>query len=164
MAVTIARVAWDDPRGVAIRAAMDAEMSALYASSIQSRTPEEAAEINDIIALQPQDVVASVLALDGELPVGHAALKAFGDSLEVKKVIVDQAHRGRGISKLVMLELEDIAREKGFSSLILQTGDRQPEAISLYKRLGYTEIPAFGKYGLLDVSVCFEKKLDHVAS
>jgi len=164
MAITIARVAWDDPRGVALRTAMDAEMSALYATSIVARTPDEAAEINAIIALQPEDVVASVIALEGDTAVGHAALKAFENSLEVKKVVVDPNHRGKGISKLVMLELEDIAREKGFSSLILQTGDRQPEAIALYKRLGYVEIPVFGKYGLLDVSICFEKKLDQVAS
>jgi putative acetyltransferase len=41
----------------------------------------------------------------------------------------------------------------------LETGVRQPEAISLYEKLGYHRIPNYGKYRDSEMSVCFEKIL-----
>ncbi|WP_213813648.1 GNAT family N-acetyltransferase [Glaciihabitans sp. dw_435] len=157
--ITIERVGWDDVRAPALRQAMDAEMGILYGPTMVGQTPEELAEVMAVLALRPEDVVATVLALDGDVAVGHAALRWFGDSLEVKKVVVDPRYRGQGISKKVMLELEDIAREMGVTSIVLQTGDLQVEAIGLYERLGYTRIPVYGAYGLITAAVCFEKTL-----
>jgi ribosomal protein S18 acetylase RimI-like enzyme len=30
--------------------------------------------------------------------------------------------------------------------MVLETGDRQPEAIALYQKAGYTRVPDFGHY------------------
>lgn len=155
--ITIERVQWDDVRAPALRQAMDAEMGVLYGPTMLDQTPEQIAELMAVLALRPEDVVATVLALDGEVAVGHAALKRFGESLEVKKVVVDPAYRGQGISKRIMLELENVARELGVTSLVLQTGDLQIEAIGLYERLGYVRIPVYGPYALISAAVCFEK-------
>lgn len=42
---------------------------------------------------------------------------------------------------------------------VLETGIRQPEAIALYKRSGYVQIPNYGQYLNVENSVCFEKVL-----
>jgi GNAT superfamily N-acetyltransferase len=91
--------------------------------------------------------------------IGHAALRWFEDSLEVKRVFVDPAYRGRGISKLLMLELERIARELGATSLILQTGNLQVEAITLYEKLGFVPIERFGLYAPIPFFLCYGKTL-----
>jgi GNAT superfamily N-acetyltransferase len=102
----------------------------------------------------------SVGAFDGEELVGHAALRPFEDSLEVKRVYVRSDHRGQGISKQLMFELETIARERGVTSLILQTGDRQTEAIALYTKLGYVPIDRFGAYAPVPFFLCYGKTLE----
>ena len=40
----------------------------------------------------------------------------------------------------------DRARQVGYSRLILETGPEQPEAASLYIKLGYQRIPVYGRY------------------
>jgi GNAT superfamily N-acetyltransferase len=60
------------------------------------------------------------------------------------------------------LDLETVARELGATRIVLETGPRQPEAIALYHRAGFADIPLFGDY--LDsphpeLSVCMEKIL-----
>ena len=58
-----------------------------------------------------------------------------------------------------MAELERIAAERGAQRLILQTGDRQPEAVTLYERIGYTRIPIYAPYLEISFSQCFEKPI-----
>jgi hypothetical protein len=41
----------------------------------------------------------------------------------------------------------------------LETGVRQPEAISLYESMGYHRIANYGEYRDSGLSVCFEKGL-----
>lgn len=54
--------------------------------------------------------------------------------------------RGTGASRALMAELERLASARGAARLILQTGDRQPEAIALYQRIGYAPIEVFEPY------------------
>jgi ribosomal protein S18 acetylase RimI-like enzyme len=68
-------------------------------------------------------------------------------------------HRGRGISRALMIELEAIAREMGAASLVLQTGPLQVPAIALYESLGYEAIPPYGKYTVIPNALCYQKTL-----
>jgi GNAT superfamily N-acetyltransferase len=153
------RVEWDDPRAVALRAEMDAEMTALYASSMDGLSPERKAAVLVALAANPEQIVATVLALDGEEAVGHAALRPLEGALEVKKVFVTAEARGRGISWALMRELEVIASERHVARLVLQTGDRQPVAIGLYEAIGYQQIPVYEPYTVLPVALCYGKVL-----
>ena len=160
--VTMLRVDWHDPRAVVLRSAMDAEMSALYAERMSASSPETAAAIDRALVLHPEEIVETVLVLDGESDgavevIGHAALRPFEDALEVKRVFISAAHRGRGIAKALLTEIESIARERGIGRLVLQTGVLQLEAIGLYRRFGYTEIAPFRGYEAVPESLCFEK-------
>jgi GNAT superfamily N-acetyltransferase len=114
------------------------------------------------LAVNPADVVATLILLapDGT-PVGHAALRRLRDDFEVKRVVVDASVRGQGLAKGLMAELETIARDAGARRLILQTGDRQPEAVALYRRLGYRDIEIYPPYvDAIPFSRCFEKVVD----
>jgi hypothetical protein len=42
---------------------------------------------------------------------------------------------------------------------VLESGERQPEAIGLYAASGYVRIPRFGEYADNLSSVCFAKQL-----
>jgi GNAT superfamily N-acetyltransferase len=162
--IRLERVHWDDERAIALRATMDAESGALYVR-VMARMPKADREtFAAILPVHTEDVVATLIAYDDDVPVGHAGLKLLkgqlSDALEVKKVFVEPAHRGRGLSRVLMIELESIAREAGARRLVLQTGDQQIAAIALYESLGYEPMPPFGGYEIFPPTLCFEKVLD----
>ncbi len=78
---------------------------------------------------------------------------------EIRRMYVAPAARGRGLSRVVLARLEEEARRLGYSAVRLETGDRQPEAISLYRSAGYEPIPRYGPYVDDERSICLEKRL-----
>lgn len=67
--------------------------------------------------------------------------------------------RGKGVATKILAELESWAAELGYRYCILETGKRQPEAIALYKKMGYRIIKNYGPYAGVENSVCFEKRI-----
>ncbi|MFD1870860.1 GNAT family N-acetyltransferase [Hymenobacter bucti] len=113
------------------------------------------AQFNTIASLQHV-----VVAYQDDEPVGCGAFKPFdADSVEVKRMFVQPAHRGQGVAQAVLAELEQWAGELGYASGVLETGKRQPEAIRLYERSGYARIPNYGQYVGIENSVCMRKAL-----
>lgn len=101
-----------------------------------------------------------VVAYEDGAPVGCGAIKHYSeDTMEVKRMYVPPEHRGRGIASKVLKELESWARALRYKKCILETGEKQPEAIALYHRNQYGVIPNFGQYADVPTSVCFEKLL-----
>jgi GNAT superfamily N-acetyltransferase len=94
-----------------------------------------------------------------DVPVACGALRPFEDAIEVKRMFVAPDQRGRGLARQLLKFLEDVARKRGFTRAILETGSGQPEAIALYEATGWKRIANFGKYVDNDWSVCFEKNL-----
>ena len=93
--------------------------------------------------------------------IACGAIKAFeGKAMEVKRMFVLKGFRSRGIAQLVLGSLEDWSLELGMEKCILETGKRQPEAISLYRKTGYSIIPNYGQYKGVENSVCMEKELN----
>lgn len=160
-AFQVLRVPWDDQRASALRVAMDAEMGERYAGRLT-----QSAAVSRAFAIDPSDIVAVVIVINGVVvdsngtAVGHAALRRLGDEWEVKRVIVDSSHRGNGIGRLLMSQIESLARDNGAERLILHTGDRQPEAVAMYQQIGYTSIDVYPPYDAIPFSLCFEKRLD----
>ena len=156
---TFELVEYDDPHAVELRAAMDEEMGARYEMHLISE--DQLAKVGAALTVDPATIAATVLAIsNGGTPVGHAALRPKGDSWEVKRVIVLDSVRGQGVGAALMNELERLTRDAGVTRMILQTGDRQPEAVRLYERLGWTPIPAYEPYAsAIPQSLCFEKVL-----
>jgi GNAT superfamily N-acetyltransferase len=101
-----------------------------------------------------------VVAYENEKPVGCGAIKEYEvNTMEVKRMYVSPECRKRGIASKILSELENWARELSYAKCILETGKKQPEAIALYRKNGYTLIPNFGQYAQAINSLCFEKKV-----
>lgn len=101
-----------------------------------------------------------VLAYHDAIPAGCGAIKEYTPAIaEVKRMFVHPDFRRLGIARAILSELEIWAGEIGYSSCILETSIRQPEAISLYHKMNYNSIPNYGQYHGVESSVCFEKHL-----
>lgn len=101
-----------------------------------------------------------VVAYKDDIPVGCGAIKKYSDLvIEIKRMYVLPEYRGKGIAGAVLSNLEAWAVELGFTESILETGKKQPEAIRLYQKSGYTTIPNYGQYQGVENSVCMQKKL-----
>lgn len=79
---------------------------------------------------------------------------------EIKRMYVIPAYRGRGIAGHLLAALEDHAKVLGARQLVLETGDRQPESLAVYRRAGFEEIPRFGEYVDSPLSMCMGKALE----
>lgn len=102
-----------------------------------------------------------VLAYENGKAVSCGAIKAsLPGCMEVKRMFTLPGFRGKGLATKVLAELEKWAGETGCSRTILETGKKQPEAIAVYQKAGYHQIPNYGQYEGIENSVCFEKKLN----
>jgi GNAT superfamily N-acetyltransferase len=102
-----------------------------------------------------------VIAYKEGKAVGCGAIRPYDEkTMEVKRMYVLPEFRGQGIASLVLQELENWCRELKAERCILETGKKQPEAISLYRKNKYTLIPNFGPYANVESSVCLEKVLN----
>ena len=149
--ITVRPVSWDDAEAVALREAMLDELRDRYSDRILSGEITWADGVESV-------VYTALADSDGEA-VGHVALRRLGADLEIKRMYVSPPARRTGVAMALLAAVEDAARDLGAARLVLQTGDRQPEAIRFYERAGYLPVPVFPPYANLDVSRCFAKTL-----
>ena len=146
----IREVSWDDPAGEALRIAQREELSVRYGREDSEPGPAPTAA----------DVILFLVAFEGDEAIGCGGLRPLDESHgEVKRMFVRPEHRGNGVSTAILRALETAARERDWQRLVLETGDRQPDAIRFYEREGYTRIPNFGYYVDSDLSLCYERVL-----
>ena len=146
-------IAVETPDTVEARALLQASedaMNALY--------PAEANHMLDVAGLMAPEITFLVARLDGEA-VGCGALARRDGWAEIKRLFVAPQARGRGLSRRLMEMLEAAALADGIAVVRLETGDRQPEALGLYRSMGYLERGAFADYPEGPPSLFFEKRL-----
>ena len=101
-----------------------------------------------------------VVAYQDGVAAGCGAIKPFDEGVaEVKRMFVHPDFRRQGVAKAVLKALEAWAHELKYKTTILETGNKQPEAIALYRSNGYRQIPNYGQYAGVENSLCFEKVL-----
>jgi GNAT superfamily N-acetyltransferase len=136
---------------------------------IRALAQEEAVRYADLgpdtfDSFRPGEVLAGrgaflIAHLDGQ-PVGCGALRRMNaDSAEVNRMYVVPTARRRGVARAILSELERRAAEFRYRTIRAETGDRQPEAISLYEDAGFSRVPPFGSHANDPVSIFFEKTL-----
>ncbi|GAA2058501.1 MULTISPECIES: GNAT family N-acetyltransferase [Streptomyces] len=150
---TIEALDWNDPEGAALRAAQRAELDARYGSDDhEPGTVPSAADIDLFLVARDGGGTGAALACG-------ALRRLDAGSAEVKRMYVAPQARGTGVAAAVLRALEAAAVERGWTTLRLETGHRQPDAERFYRRQGYRPIPLFGAYVGSAISVCYERVL-----
>jgi putative acetyltransferase len=109
---------------------------------------------------QEPDGLFLVVRDDDDGAVGCGGICRFDETrAELKRMYVAPQARGLGLGRQVLEELEAHARRLGYRGIVLETGDRQPEALGLYASAGYERIPCYPPYSERSLSLCFEKTL-----
>ncbi|MCC7053206.1 MAG: GNAT family N-acetyltransferase [Gemmatimonadaceae bacterium] len=116
----------------------------------------------DIAAL-PQPFVAPrgalLVALDDGGALGCGALRHFEPGIvEIKRMYVRPAARGRGVGEALLRALLHRAAHLGYDRVRLDTAPELLAARALYGRLGFEPIPHY-QPGLLPDTLCFERVL-----
>ncbi|MEO6229152.1 MAG: GNAT family N-acetyltransferase [Ferruginibacter sp.] len=102
----------------------------------------------------------AVVCYSNDEPIGCGAFKPFEQvQVEIKRMYVLPTFRGKGIGQLILTELEQWVSALNYQSCVLETGKKQPEAISLYQKAGYAFIENYGQYKNVANSVCMQKML-----
>jgi len=101
-----------------------------------------------------------LLAKFGAVPTAVAGLKPLAAGVaEIKRLYVVPEARGRGIGQRLLRRLLDQACQMRYRTVRLDSHrPTMGAAISIYRRLGFTEIPPYGP-DLAGEIACFEKKL-----
>jgi putative acetyltransferase len=151
--ISIARSDLRDADALTLIAELDAELSGRYPEPDANHFRLDADEV------APGRGALLLARLDGEL-VGCGSVRLLDPgTAEIKRMFIRPGARGRGVGRALLTALEGEARALAARRLVLETGDRQPEALALYQRDGFVRIPPFGEYVDSPLSVCMEKRL-----
>ena len=92
--------------------------------------------------------------------LGCCALLDRGDgTVELKRMIVDEAARGRGVGAALLDAAGSEAQRLGARSVLLEVGTRNIAAQALYRRGGFTPREAFAPYIPSPISIFLERRL-----
>ena len=129
---------------------LDAELREMYADLMNTYDQHNLIEHIDTV----------VVAYLNDIPVGCGCFKPFdAEAVEIKRMFVAKIARGNGISRFILSGLESWAQELGSNYTVLETGIKNLEALALYQKSGYINIPNYGPYINLPDSICFRKTL-----
>jgi GNAT superfamily N-acetyltransferase len=135
--------------------ALEAELQQEYVNRYgdQDQTPVDDGQFDP-----PQGMF--LVGFVGSEPVASGGFRWHEDGVaEIKRMYVVEDHRGIGLARRMLGELEARAAEAGYERTVLVTGLAQPEAIALYQSSGYVAIEPFGMYKDSDLVRCFGKDL-----
>jgi len=128
-------------------------------ADIQARYPGEPINGIDPVGFEESGGYF-VMAYNDDTPMGCGAFRPYNEqTVEIKRMFVRPESRGQGVARLILEALESEARQRGYTRSILETGNKNYEAIAAYPTCGYSRIDPFGHYVGSAKSVCFGKSL-----
>ncbi len=153
--LTLTRALLDSPAAQALIQALNRELDHRY--------PEEGA---NHFRLDPEEVAEGrggfFIAWHSGQPAGCGAVRLLdAATVEVKRMYVCEALRGRGIATRLLARLVAEARQLGATRMVLETGERQFESVALYRRAGFVEIARYGEYVDSPLSLCMGRTLEN---
>jgi GNAT superfamily N-acetyltransferase len=102
----------------------------------------------------------AIIAQISDITVGCGCFKELNiKTVEIKRMYVNPYFRGFGVASLMIEALTRWAKELLYETAVLETGSKQPEAIKLYEKHGFTKIDAFEPYINIPNSICMGKSL-----
>lgn len=147
----------DDLSGETTRA-----LIALHLAGMHANTPAKSMHALDHDGLADA-AVTFWSAWHGDELAGIGALKDLGGGAgELKSMRVDPAFVGRGVGRAVLRHIIAAARERGMTSLWLETGspDDFLPAQRLYESEGFSRCGPFGDYAEDPLSLFMTRSLD----
>jgi putative acetyltransferase len=106
------------------------------------------------------DLQTAVIVFASNQPAACGCFKVYKETtVEIKRMFVQKAFRGKGLSKTVLKELEQWAVELGYTDAILETSVHFNVAQKLYESNSYRNIDHYPPYVGLTESVCMGKRL-----
>ncbi|SFH52152.1 phosphinothricin acetyltransferase [Tindallia magadiensis] len=95
-----------------------------------------------------------ILEYDGEI-LGWASLNPFHyrtayDGVADFSIYISENHRGKGLGKILMKHLENLARENNFYKLVLFTPNHNESAKKLYINRGFRVVGIYYHQGKID--------------
>lgn len=153
MLIEIRPEPFGSPLTLAMAAAQQAELTERHYGSPGS------GEMPSPAYFEHPDGTFLVVHVDGE-PAGCGGVGRLDETTgELRRMYVVPAHRGKGLGRRILEALEDAARELGYTTMRLETGNEAPEAIGLYTSSGYEPCACWGPFATDPKSRCFEKQL-----
>jgi predicted GNAT family N-acyltransferase len=83
------------------------------------------------------EAIHVVLYDDSSQPIGAGRCRKVNDALKVERICVLKEHRKTGAGKLIMKQIEDVAKDEGITKLKLNS---QTHAQAFYASLGYQTV------------------------
>lgn len=101
-----------------------------------------------------------VIVYQNNTAVSCGAFKPFEkNTVEIKRMFTLPSYRGKGQASAVLNEIEVWAKSLHHQKIILETGVKQTDAISLYLKKGFKKTKNYGQYKGIENSLCFEKTI-----
>lgn len=113
---------------------------------------------------------AVLVAALGDQIIGWASLNRYSnrsayDGVADLSIYIERSFRGKGVGKVLLKKLEEVARSQRFYKILLFTFPFNGLGQGLYKKCGYREVGVFHKQGILDgnfvdvmaMEKCFEE-------
>lgn len=129
---------------------LDDYLSGLY--------PPESNHLESVEDLSRDHVKMFGIRTEGDI-AAIGAVKLMDGYGEIKRLYVSPGFRGMGFAEKIIGTLEAEAKRCSLEILRLETGIYQKEALSLFKKTGFSECGLFGSYQEDPNSVFMEKKL-----
>jgi GNAT superfamily N-acetyltransferase len=146
----IKRTSTDDPQFIHLISLLDHE---LWVELKEDQTTYD--QYNKVPAIS-----TAVTIYDDVKPIACGCFKKHNENtVEIKRMFVNKTYRGKGISKIILNELEKWAMEDSFKYAVLETSVHFNVARTLYQKAGYNIIPNYDQYVGLEESVCMKKEL-----
>ena len=123
-----------------------------------SYCPPEICHLTQADELEAIDATLIGLFVNSDL-ASIGGLKFFDGYAEVTRMFTREEYRGKGLSKMVLNALENIALEKGCSWLRLETSEKFTSAVALYNKMGFQRCKPFGEYVSKAYNTYMEKEL-----
>ncbi len=138
-AVQLLQVSLDDPRVAPLLASISDEYLARYGAND---------EMSRAVAPEFEPPTGCFLVLlDGPITIAGGGFRRYDDqTCELKRMWTDSSYRRQGHAERILEALKERAREVGYSRLVLETGNQQPEAEALYLKMGLQRTATFGPY------------------
>ncbi len=144
----------DDPKRPEIAALLQAGEeygAALYPAESNHFLSVDTLKAHNIVFVSARDIERNA--------IGTGALALFDGWAELKRMWVTPGSRGKGISRLLLQDLESRARNAGALCIRLETGIANIAALGLYRKAGFAPCGPFADYPPDPLSVFMEKSI-----